>query len=111
MPLATGNLFTTSCVKSLRFLKNMVCSNCGYSAGRHERFCRQCGTLVANLELVAGDSDKNLISASLKDPDELTGNGIGKVIVGDGFLMVAVFLSVTNSAISSLLWLLLLIPA
>jgi hypothetical protein len=46
-----------------------------------------------------------------KDPDELTGNGIGSVIMGDGFLMVAVILGVTHTAVSSLLWLLLLIPA
>jgi len=45
------------------------------------------------------------------DPDELTANGIGKVIVGDGFFMIAVILSVTHAPISSLLWLLLLIPA
>ena len=49
--------------------------------------------------------------ARSKDPDELTGSGIGSVIVGDGFLMVALILSVTNSPVSSLLWLLLLIPA
>jgi hypothetical protein len=55
--------------------------------------------------------DENLIVANSKDPDELTGNGIGSVIMGDGFLMVAVILGVTNTAISSLLWLLLLIPA
>ncbi|MGH9928807.1 MAG: hypothetical protein ACREA9_06210 [Pyrinomonadaceae bacterium] len=52
-----------------------------------------------------------LARVSAKDPDELSGNGIGSVIVGDGFLMVAVFLGVTHSSVSSLLWLLLLIPA
>jgi hypothetical protein len=52
-----------------------------------------------------------LSGANSKDPDELTGNGIGSVIMGDGFLMVAVILSATHTAISSLLWLLLLIPA
>jgi hypothetical protein len=45
------------------------------------------------------------------DPDELVGNGISKVITGDGFLMVAVFLSVTHTPMSSVLWLLLLLPA
>jgi hypothetical protein len=52
-----------------------------------------------------------LIKAGLKDPDELVGNGIGSVIVGDGFFMVAAILSVTHSSVSSLLWLFLLIPA
>ena len=54
---------------------------------------------------------ENLGGAHSRDPDELTGNGIGSVIMGDGFLMVAVILSATHTAISSLLWLLLLIPA
>lgn len=70
-----------------------------------ERFCRQCGTRIE--PSVAG-GPSNL---SPKDPDELTGNGIGAVIVGDGLMMVAVILSATNTAVSSLLWLLLLIPA
>jgi hypothetical protein len=70
-----------------------------------ERFCRKCGTPIR--PSVAG-RPSNL---SPKDPDELTGNGIGAVIVGDGLMMVAVILSATNTAVSSLLWLLLLIPA
>jgi hypothetical protein len=44
-------------------------------------------------------------------PDELTCSGIGNVIMGDGFLIVGVILSATESSISSLLWLFLLIPA
>ncbi|HEY4757848.1 MAG TPA: hypothetical protein VIH43_04765 [Chthoniobacterales bacterium] len=51
------------------------------------------------------------MKSKLKDPDELTANGIGSVIVGDGLFMVAVILSVSHSAVSSLLWLLLIIPA
>ena len=70
-----------------------------------ERFCRKCGTPIQ--PSVAG-RPSNL---SPKDPDELTGNGIGAVIVGDGLMMVAVILSATSTAVSSLLWLLLLIPA
>ena len=70
-----------------------------------ERFCRKCGTRIE--PSVAG-RPSNL---SPKDPDELTGNGIGAVIVGDGLMMVAVILSATNTSVSSLLWLLLLIPA
>jgi hypothetical protein len=45
------------------------------------------------------------------DPDELVGNGIASVFIGDGFLMVGLILSATSSPVSSLLWLLLLIPA
>lgn len=75
------------------------------------RFCRQCGTPFSNRTLVATELSTNLSRVPPKDADELTGNGIGTVIVGDGFLMVAVILAVTASPISSLLWLLLLIPA
>jgi hypothetical protein len=53
----------------------------------------------------------NLFAAHSKDPDELTGNGVGAFIMGDGILIVAVILAVTLTSISSLLWLLLLIPA
>lgn len=45
------------------------------------------------------------------DPDELTSSGIGSVIMGDGFLLVAIILSAAESSVSSLLWLFLLIPA
>ena len=89
----------------------MLCSNCGHSAPKNERFCRQCGTLISGSNLVANEPQTYVSNAPPGDPDELTGNGIGSVIVGDGFLMVAVILSATSSSISSLLWLLLLIPA
>lgn len=61
--------------------------------------------------LVPKTPASQLSKGALKDPDELTGNGIGSVIVGDGFLIVAVLLSVAGGSIGSLLWLLLLIPA
>jgi len=89
----------------------MFCSGCGTKINRAERFCRKCGSTLtrsAPASINGAGQDKGIV---LKDPDELTGNGIGSVIVGDGFLMVAVFLSVTQSSISSLLWLLLLLPA
>jgi hypothetical protein len=54
---------------------------------------------------------QRLTKAKSKDPDELIGEGIGSVIMGDGFFMVAVILSATHSSVSSLLWLFLLIPA
>jgi len=75
---------------------------CKHQETSSERFCRQCGAPV------------NFLSSSklsLKDPDELVGNGIGAVFVGDGFFMVGVILSATQTSVSSLLWLLLLIPA
>lgn len=97
----------------------MFCSQCGNQNKESERFCRNCG---ANLEKSLSIPVKqNMppmkshgavpVQAPSKDPDGLTGNGIGSVIVGDGFFMVAVILSATHTSISSLLWLLLLIPA
>ena len=97
----------------------MVCSNCRNGYDRGERFCRRCGADLGTAMVTSVKDSfpqrkrtgENLSVANLKDPDELTGNGIGSVIMGDGFLMVAVILSATDTAISSLLWLLLLIPA
>ena len=73
----------------------MFCAKCGGQTEAGVSFCRRCGT--------------DLVKS--KDPDELTANGIGSVIVGDGFFMVAVILSASNSSVGSLLWLFLLIPA
>ena len=70
-----------------------------------ERFCRSCG---ARLHTSFARHPSNL---SPKDPDELVGNGIGAVIVGDGVLITAITLSAIQSSVNSLLWLLLLIPA
>lgn len=97
----------------------MVCSKCGNQGDAGERFCRRCGTDLGNRSPgLAKESSlqkehvgENLIAAHSKDPDELTANGIGSVIMGDGLLMVAVILGATHTSISSLLWLLLLIPA
>ena len=80
-------------------MQNLECRHQESSA---ERFCRQCGAAISF-------STQNKLSR--KDPDELTGNGIGAVFVGDGFFMVGIILSATQTPVSSLLWLLLLIPA
>lgn len=97
----------------------MFCSKCGNQNGENINFCRQCGGDLENTSLtpvkqslLRGKSvSESLTNAKSKDPDELTGNGIGSVIIGDGFFMVAVILSATHSSVSSLLWLFLLIPA
>lgn len=97
----------------------MFCSKCGNQDDEAVNFCRRCGAVSENLSLsptkqtfldkkIVGE---NLAKTHLKDPDELTGKGIGNVIIGDGFFMVAVILSATHSTVSSLLWLFLLIPA
>lgn len=96
----------------------MFCSKCGNQNGKNLNFCRKCGNELEN-SLSVSDKQTHLhkkniqylAQAQSKDPDELTGNGIGSVIVGDGFFMVAVLLSTIQSPVNSLLWLLLLIPA
>ena len=75
---------------------------CRHKESSAERFCRQCGAPI-------NPSTQHNLSS--KDPDELAGNGIGAVFVGDGFFIVGIILSATQTPVSSLLWLLLLIPA
>jgi len=96
----------------------MYCSICGTENLKGLNFCRSCGvelevtelTPVKRSRLVRQRLRKPLIEIT-NDPDELVGNGIASVFIGDGFLMVGVILSATSSPVSSLLWLLLLIPA
>jgi hypothetical protein len=98
----------------------MFCSKCGERGRRGESFCRNCGAgLDAGPPAPVGRDglpQKNDVVVGMaapgpKDPDELTGEGIGKVIVGDGFFIVAVILAASQGAVGSLLWLFLLIPA
>ena len=97
----------------------MFCPKCGNQNSNHSLFCRKCGTdlesaLLAPVKPISIDKKvigRNLAKTESKDPDELTAGGIANVIIGDGIFMVAVILSATDSSVSSLLWLLLLIPA
>jgi hypothetical protein len=92
----------------------MRCAKCEHELNADAKFCRSCGTELAPispLPIVKAKSDKALPSVRSSDPDELVGTGVSKVITGDGFLMVAIFLSVTQTSVSGLLWLLLLLPA
>lgn len=97
----------------------MFCSKCGNQNGEGVNFCRTCGNDLGNSSLISIQQNfphrktinQSFAKTSSKDPDELTGNGIGSVIVGDGFFLVAVILSTTSSSVGSLLWLFLLIPA
>ncbi|MBC8032263.1 MAG: zinc ribbon domain-containing protein [Pyrinomonadaceae bacterium] len=97
----------------------MLCTNCGNQAEQREKFCRKCGTDFENAALAPARQgifqgsikDQGLDGTVSKDPDELIGSGIASLFFGDGFLIVAVLLSVMESSVSSLLWLLLLIPA
>ena len=97
----------------------MFCLNCGRKSEGTERFCRNCGSSLATPNPEQADNPlvnrSNAIGglefAPQRDPDVLIGNGMASVFIGDGFFMVAVILSATNTTFSSLLWLVLLIPA
>ncbi len=97
----------------------MKCLKCGNDFGEGEKFCRKCGSdmdqakiqTATDARMGTGSNRKSLMSSPSKDPDELVGNGIGSVIMGDGFFFVAVLLSFMQSPVSSFLWLILLIPA
>lgn len=88
----------------------MYCAKCGNPNERDLHFCRQCGAHL-HQALLAENAAGLARKTETKDPDELTGKGIGNVIIGDGFFMVAILLSVIQSSVSSLFWLILLIPA
>jgi len=97
----------------------MSCPGCGTPSEDNERFCRKCGASLSSVPVASGgkelvrnlNSRDGLMTGAEKDPDVLTGNGVASFFIGDGFLIAGVILSATNSAVSSLLWLLLLIPA
>lgn len=97
----------------------LFCASCGNRSDESEKFCRKCGANLPTVPNATGGkeltqtagSDGGLPISAQKDPDELTGNGVASFFIGDGFLVVAVILSATHTSISSLLWLLLLIPA
>src|SRR5688572_23393038 len=89
----------------------MFCARCGQENGSAVSFCRSCGADLQTSSLKPFKPYESWITLPSNDPDELTSSGIGSVIMGDGFLIVGIILSATESSISSLLWLFLLIPA
>lgn len=96
----------------------MQCPHCEKAIEATAKFCRSCGQALVAASSLSGQhgklpkaTSKALWSTQTIDPDELVGTGISKIITGDGFFMVAIFLSVTHTSVSSFLWLLLLLPA
>lgn len=91
----------------------MFCSKCAKQSDVGERFCRKCGNDLEGALLPKEQNSLNSRFATTpsKDPDELIGSGVAAFFIGDGFFFSAILLSVTNTSVSSLLWLLLLIPA
>ena len=88
----------------------MYCAKCGLENETAVSFCRRCGFDLQLSSLTSARLQERWLTLPSNDPDELTSSGIGSVIMGDGFLIVAIILSASESAISSLIWLFLLIP-
>ena len=88
----------------------MFCAKCGLENETDVSFCRRCGSDLKPSSFTPAQRHEGWMTLPSNDPDELTSSGIGSVIMGDGFLIVAIILSATESSISSLLWLFLLIP-
>ena len=100
----------------------MHCTTCGSQSEQHERFCRKCGADLGGLQnrslepskrgaLDLGATNAQFVPHIEKDPDELIGRGMASFFIGDGFFIVGILLSFMESSVTSLLWLLLLIPA
>lgn len=97
----------------------MLCPGCGVRSEGSERFCRKCGANLVTAPVVRGGKDlmqdvnsrDGLGTVAQKDPDDLTGTGVASFFVGDGFFFTSIILSATDTSVSSLLWLLLMIPA
>ena len=70
------------------------CSNCGTPNDGEPRFCRSCGFQIVQQT----------------DPATLNGHAIAKFIIGDAFVLPAVLLTVLESSVQSVLWILLAVP-
>lgn len=97
----------------------MFCAKCGKEQDAPAKFCRKCGHDLDHGALIstppdslrAAQTPRKMAAVRTADPDELIGDGIGGVIMGDGFFITAIILGFMPSSVSSPLWLLLLIPA
>jgi hypothetical protein len=103
----------------------MFCQKCGTQNPDNGKFCRACGTDLGNNSIaVAGGSSMQPIQPvnpafyvnrkgriKSNDPDELWAGGIKSVIMGVGFLVVALALLITNVAGGQAWWWSMLFPA
>ncbi|MDQ3321278.1 MAG: hypothetical protein M3525_02280 [Acidobacteriota bacterium] len=104
----------------------MYCQKCGTQNPGNGRFCRACGTNLGNASSAAGNFIQPVqpiqsMQPALfvetgervksNDPDELWSSGIQNVIMGVGFLVVAVILLTTNVAGGRFWWWTMLFPA
>ncbi len=101
----------------------MFCPSCGTKNPDNGKFCRSCG---ADLSVVsqamsadrrdivesalAGDSKASRRLLARNDPDEAFSHGIKQIVMGFGFLAIAIALFLTNVAGGSTWWWAMLFP-
>lgn len=100
----------------------MFCPKCGTENPETGRFCRSCGTNLGNVTAAlsgnlpevypdAGTSHIQLEAKRRGDPDELFGDAVKQILVGLGFLIVAIVLFTTGVAGGKFWWWAMLFPA
>jgi len=96
----------------------MFCQKCGTKNPDNGKFCRNCGIdlngnqAVSSSELIRTEHFVDLKGQTKSnDPDELWSAGLKNMILGVGFLIVAIVLLLTNVAGGRNWWWTMLIPA
>ncbi len=96
----------------------MFCQQCGTKNPYNGKFCRNCGIDLSAISVVPGGeiTQPEYLTGSKKrikqnDPDELWSAGLKNIILGIGFLIVAIVLLLTNVAGGRNWWWAMLFPA
>ena len=100
----------------------MFCPKCGTQNPETGKFCRSCGTDLGNVSAaLSGNLPTQFADAGTahiyheakrrQDPNELFGEAIKQILIGVGFLVVAVALLTTGVAGGKFWWWTMLFPA
>lgn len=96
----------------------MFCPKCGSQNAESVRFCRSCGleletvsaAMSGRLSLQKADGKKGCNELETNDPDKLWSSFISKTLTGLAFILIAIFLTVSNTVGGSVWGFWLLIP-
>jgi hypothetical protein len=119
-----GNVLHSSFTIHNSPLKFMFCQKCGTQNPDNGKFCRACGSDLGNASVTADRSFMQPIQPmqpafyvdrkgriKSNDPDELWAGGIRSLIMGVGFIIIALALLITNVAGGHGWWWSMLFPA